>query len=305
MLRSDKLLLTCAVTGGAPFNCAHPNFPVTPKEIAAACIEAAEAGAAIVHIHVRDPETGKGSRDPGLFKEVVDRVRDDKAEVLLNLTGGGGAFFYPDPQDESRGLPESDCASVDERMEHIELCQPDLASLDINTSNQIEGEAEFVYLNTTRTLEAMAERFREAGVKPELEVFSAGDIEFGKHLIDRGLIEGIAMFQFVLGVKWCAPATSLGMIHYRDLLPANCIWGALGIGREEMPVVAQSALLGGHLRVGLEDNLYLSRGRFATNGELVERAKGIVEGLGYQLASAAEARDILELDGQALRAAAE
>jgi uncharacterized protein (DUF849 family) len=290
MLRSNKIILTCAVTGNAPFNRRHPCFPVTPAEIAAACLEAAEAGAAIVHIHVRDPQTGDGSRSPALFKEVVDRVRDSGSNVLINLTGGLGAFFLPDPENEGRAGSGSDVASLDERMEHLELCRPEIASLDINTSNQVEGPLEFVYLNTTRTLRAMASRYLALGIKPELEVFSSGDVEFGKALVAEGLIGAPPMFQFVLGVKWQAPADTLGIYHLRSLLPPNAEWGALGIGREEMPVVAQTALLGGNIRVGLEDNLYLGKGQFATNGQLVGRAKQIVEHLGYEVADTAEAR---------------
>lgn len=296
MLRNEKILLTCAVTGNAPFNRKHPCFPVTPAEIAAACVEAARAGAAIVHIHVRDPETGAGSRSPALFQEVVDRVRDSGSDVLINLTGGLGAFLLPDPADERRPLPESDVASVDERMEHLERCKPDLASLDITTGNQVEGSMEFVYLNTTRTLRAMAARYRQLGIKAEMEVFSTGDIEFGKALIAEGLIGPAPMFQFVLGVKWCAPADTLTLYTMRDRLPPGAVWGALGIGRHEMPVLAQSAILGGHVRVGLEDNLYARKGVFATNGELVTQARTILEHLGYQLASPAEARRMLALE---------
>lgn len=268
---------------------------MTPAEIAASCIEAAKAGASIVHIHVRNPETGAGSRSPALFKEVVDRVRDNGTDVLINLTGGLGAFYLPDPDNEGRAGSGSDVISVDQRMEHLELCQPDIASLDINTSNQVEGPVEFVYLNTTRTLRGMAARYQELNIKPELEVFTSGDIEFGKQLASEGLVNGPPMFQFVLGVKWQAPADTLGMYYLRSLLPEKAVWGALGIGREEMPVVAQSALLGGNIRVGLEDNLYLRKGEFATNGQLVTQARQIVEGLGYEIADTAETRDILEL----------
>ena len=293
MLRDSKVIITCAVTGNAPFNPNHPAFPVTPAEIADACAEAAAAGAAIAHIHVRDLETKLGCTNTALFKEVVDRVRDAGTDILINLTGGGGGFFKPDPLDESRALPESDVMTVDQRMEHLELCQPDLASLDINTSNQVEGEEEFVYLNTTRTLRAMAARFQAAGIKPELEVFSAGDVEFGKQLQREGLIDGPPMFQYVLGVKWQIPADTLSMYYLGQLLPPDAVWGALGIGRHQMPVVAQTALMGGNVRVGLEDNLYLSRGVFATNGQLVERARSIVEQMGYEVANTGDARQIL------------
>lgn len=290
-----KVIITCAVSGNAPFNTRHPNFPITPAQISAACVEAAKAGAAIVHIHVRDPVTGAGSREPALFKETVDRLRDSGVDVVINLTAGLGAFLLPDPADEKRALPDSDIASVDERMLHLELCRPDIASLDITTNNQVEGPLEFVYLNTTRTLRKMAERFRLLNVKPELEVFGAGDIEFGKSLLADGLIQGVPLFQFVLGIKWGAPADSRTMLYMRDLLPVGAQWAALGTGRLEMPVVAQSALLGGNVRVGLEDNLYLRRGVFATNGQLVERAKVIIEALGYEIASADDAREQLGL----------
>jgi uncharacterized protein (DUF849 family) len=290
-----KVVLTCAVCGNAPFNPKHPAFPVTPTQIAAACVEAARAGAAVVHIHVRDPNTSQGSRDPRLFEETVDRVRDSGVDVIINLTCGLGAFFLPDPDDEGRALPESDVIGPEERVRHLELCRPDIASLDITTGNQVEGPVEFVYLNTTRTLRALAKRFRELQIKPELEVFNAGDIEFGKALVREGLIPGRPMFQFVLGVQWGAPADARTIMYMKDLLPHDALWGALGIGRFEMPVMAQVALLGGNVRVGLEDNLYLRRGVFATNGQLVERARGILDGLGYELATPTEARAILGL----------
>ncbi|HBO4409540.1 NADPH dependend quinone reductase [Pseudomonas aeruginosa] len=292
---SRKVILTCAVTGNAPFNPKHPAMPVTPQQIAEACIEAAHAGASVAHIHVRDPKTGGGSRDPALFKEVVDRVRSSGVDIVLNLTCGLGAFFLPDPEDESRGLPESDVIPVAERVLHLEQCLPEIASLDITTGNQVEGQLEFVYLNTTRTLRAMAKRFQELGVKPELEVFSAGDILFGNSLIADGLIDGTPLFQMVLGVLWGAPATAETMIYQRSLIPANAQWAAFGIARQQMPMVAQSALLGGNVRVGLEDNLYLSRGVFASNGQLVERARTIIECMGMSVATPAEAREIMGL----------
>ena len=294
-----KVIITCAVTGNAPFNRRHPAFPVTPVEIAAACLEAARAGAAIVHVHVRDPATGGGSRDPKLFKEVVDRVRDGNSDLILNLTGGLGGFLLPDPLDERRALPESDVISVDERMAHLELCRPDIASLDITTGNQVEGAVEFVYLNTTRTLREMARRFRDLKIKPELEVFGAGDVLFGKSLIDDGLVTGLPLFQFVLGVKWGSPADSRTLLYLRDLLPPQAAWAALAPGRLQMPVVAQTTLLGGNVRVGLEDNLYLTRGVFATNGQLVERARVIVESIGYEVASVSDVRQTLGLNASA------
>jgi len=290
-----KVILTCAVTGNAPFNRDHPSFPVTPKQICDAVVEAAKAGASIAHIHVRNPNTGEGSRDPALFREVVDRVRQTGTDIVLNLTAGLGAFLLPDPADESRALPESDVIGPDERVQHLVECLPEMASLDIVTGNQVEGKLEFVYLNTTRTLRAMARRFQQLGIKPELEVFSAGDILFGKQLMAEGLIDEPPLFQFVLGVLWGAPADPETMVYMRNLLPPGALWCALGVGRREMPVVAQSVLLGGNVRVGLEDNLYLRKHVFATNGDLVERARTIIDCLGEEVATPTEARAILKL----------
>ncbi len=292
---SRKVILTCAVTGNAPFNPKHPAMPVTPAQIAAACIEAAKAGASVTHVHVRDPKTGAGSRDPALFKEVVDRVRSSGTNIVLNLTCGLGAFFIPDPADESRGLPESDVAPTAERVKHLEQCLPEIASLDITTGNQVEGPLEFVYLNTTRTLREMAKRFQELNIKPELEVFNAGDILFGNSMVSEGLVSGPPLYQMVLGVLWGAPATTETMLYQRNLLPPSAIWAAFGIARDQMPMVAQAVILGGNIRVGLEDNLYLSRGVFATNGLLVERARSIVENMGMSIATPDEAREILAL----------
>jgi uncharacterized protein (DUF849 family) len=290
-----KVILTCAVSGNAPFNPQHPNFPITPAQIAQNCIEVAAAGASVVHIHARDPETRLGSRDPALFREIVDRIRASGTDIVINLTCGHGAFFLPDPEDESRGLPDSDVIPAAERMRHLVDCLPEIASLDITTGNQAEGSIEFVYLNTTRTLRQMARRFQELGIKPELEVFSAGDVLFGNQLVQEGLISGTPLYQMVLGVKWAAPATAETILYQRGLIPQGAHWAAFGIGRNQMPMVAQAALLGGNVRVGLEDNLYLSRGVFATNMQLVERAKNIIENIGMCVATPAEARAQLGL----------
>lgn len=296
-----KTILTCAVSGNAPFNAKHPDFPVTPADIARNCIEAAKAGASVVHIHVRDPQTRLGSRDPALFREVVDRIRASGVDIVINLTAGHGAFFLPDPQDESRGLPDSDMLPASERVKHLADCLPEIASLDITTGNQEEGPVQFVYLNTTRTLRLMARQFQQLGVKPELEVFSAGDILFGNQLLQEGLITGTPLYQMVLGVKWAAPATVETVLYQKGLLPAGSHWAAFGIGRQQMPMVAQAVLLGGNVRVGLEDNLYLSRGVFATNAQLVERAVRIIQDIGQSVATPAEARAQLGLSGSNTR----
>ncbi len=291
-----KVILTCAVTGNAPVNPKYPfEYPVTPKQICATVIEAANAGASIAHIHVRDPKTGDGSRDLQLFKETVARIRDSGVDIVLNLTAGMGALFLPDPEDEARALPESDMLNAVDRLEHVKDCLPEIASLDITTGNQEEGPFEFVYMNTTRTLRKMARLFQEYGVKPELEAFQAGDVLFGNQLIKEGLVDGTPMFQFVLGVKWASPATPDTMIYLKNLLPDGVQWSGFGLGRLQMPMVAQSVLLGGNVRVGLEDNLYMERGIFATNGALTERAYSIIENLGDAVATPAEAREILGL----------
>ena len=271
-----KVILTCAVTGNAPFNPKHPNFPVTPAEICDSAVEAAAAGASVVHLHVRDPETGEGSFEPALFREVVNRVRQTGVDIVINVTCGGGALFLPDPEDEGRALPESDMLSAADRVRHIEDTLPEICSLDVTTGNQVEGEMEFVYLNTTRTLRAMAKRFQEIGVKPEMEVFQMGDILFANQLVKEGLIDGPPLYQMVL------------------------VWAGFGIARMEMPMAAQAVLLGGNVRVGLEDNLYLERGVFASNGQLVERAGHIIEHLGCDVATPAETRDMLNLKVQKL-----
>jgi uncharacterized protein (DUF849 family) len=293
-----KVILTCAVTGGAPVSPRYPrelSFPVTPKQIARDAIAAAKAGAAVAHIHARDPETGAPTRDVAIYKEICDRIRDSGSDVIINLTCGHAAIFCPDPEDESRAGPGTDMGNVEERIRHIEECLPDMCSLDVTTGNQVEAGFEFVYLNTPRTLSAMARRFRELGVKPEIEVFQAGDILLANHFHEHGLFDEPPLYQFVLGVKWGAPATPGTMAYMKDLLPAGSLWAAFGISRLQMPMAAQAVLLGGNVRVGLEDNIYLRRGEFATNLQLVERAVQIIRLLGEEPATSAEAREMLGL----------
>jgi 3-dehydrocarnitine:acetyl-CoA trimethylamine transferase len=292
---SENVILTCAVTGGTSYNRAHPNFPITPKEIADSAIEAAKAGASVVHLHVRDPQTGEGSQDPALYREVVQRVRDSETDVVINLTCGGNARFFPDPEDESKPGPGTNVKMVDDRIIHIAENLPELCSLDATTANQTDGDQDYVYLNTPRTLRKMASRFKELGVKPEMEVFQAGDILFANQMVEDGLIEGTPMYQFVLGIRWGAPADPETMMYMRNLLPKNACWAGFGLARLQMPMVAQALLLDGNVRVGLEDNLYLKRGVFATNGQLVERAVTLIESMGKQVATPAQTRQKLGL----------
>lgn len=290
------VILTCAVTGEAPFNRAHPSFPVTPQEIADAAKDAQEAGASCVHLHVRDPATGGRTRSPELYLDMVTRVRDAGVKAVLNVTCGVGGYFYPDPDDESRGGAGTDVASAEERLRHIELCQPDICSLDVCTQNQVDGDRPFVFLNTEYTLRKMAKRMQEIGVKPEIEVFAPGDVLLANKMLEDGLFDSPPMYQIVTGTRWGLPATPETLLYMRDLLPKNAVWASFGTGRNQMPIVAQSVLLGGNVRVGLEDNLYLKRGVFATNGQLVCRAKTIIEAMGFEVATPAQARELLHLN---------
>ena len=292
----QKVIITCAVTGENQYNQAHPNFPITPQHIADAALEAEQAGASAVHLHVRDPESGAGSRDPDLFFEMATRVRENGVKAVMNITCGGGAKFCPDPVDESRAGPGSDIASAQARYQHIERCLPEMCSLDVTTQNQMDGSDSYVYLNTEYTLRKMARRFQELGVKPEIEVFAPGDILLANKMLEEGLFDAPPCYQIVMGTRWGLPATPETLIYMKSLLPKGAVWAAFGIARMQMPIVAQATLLGGNVRVGLEDNLYLSRGVFASNGQLVERAKTIIECLGYEVATPDEARAIMGLN---------
>jgi len=287
----QKVVLTCAVTGAGDTARKSPHVPVTPAAIAAACLEAAAAGASVVHVHVRDPDTGQGGRDPAHFREVVARVRDSGTDIVLNLTAGMGGQLLLDEEDPSRMLEGSDLASARERMRHVEELLPELCTLDCGSMNF--GDA--VVVNRVRDLERMARIAQRIGVKPELEVFDLGQVQIARHLIDAGLIDGQPLFQLCLGISWGAPATTEGMLALRNALPPGAEWAAFAISRNEFPMVAQAALLGGNCRVGLEDNLYLGKGQLATNGSLVERARRILESIGVGVLTPAETRAHLGL----------
>jgi len=286
-----EVIVTCAVTGAGDTVGKHPAIPVTPAQIAEAALEAARAGAAVAHIHVRDPETGKGARDPALYREVVERVKQSNIDVILNLTAGMGGDYFPDEKDPTKGAPGTDLIPALDRLVHVEELRPEICTLDCGTMNFADG----VVMNTTDQLRVMAKRIRELGVKPEIEVFDLGQLAFAKQLIAEALIDEPALFQLCLGIPWGAPADPETMLTMRNQLPAGAIWAGFGISRTEMPMVAQAVLLGGHVRVGLEDNLYLDRGVFASNGQLVERAITIIEALGARAVTPAEARAKLGL----------
>jgi len=290
---NTDVIITCAVTGAADTADRNPAVPVTPKQIADACIEAANAGAAIVHIHVRDPETGQGSRDPNLYREVVEQVRGSDIDVILNLTSGMGGDFVPGEDDPAVGGPGTDLIGPLERIVHVEELRPDICSVDCGSMNY--GHGHEVYINTTANLEIILARCKELGVKPELEVFDLGHIRCAQYLMDQGFIDDPPMFQVCLGLVWGAGGDTESMLAMRNALPTGSNWFGFGVGRMEMPMVAQAMMLGGHVRVGLEDNLYLSRGNLASNGQLVEKAAGIVTELGGRVLGPDEARDVLKL----------
>ena len=296
-----KVVLTCAVTGDGPIHPKYPHYPVTPGQIAEACIDAARAGASVVHIHGRDPATGLGDRSPAVFRDIVAAVRDRNPDVLINLTTGMGATFVPDPADESRAHPTTDIGTAAERVGHVAELRPAICTLDATTMNLaggIAGAPDCIFMNTPGKLRDMAEMIRQANVKPEIEVFNPGDILLARRLIEQGHIDEPPLFQLCLGVKWSAPADIKTLLYMKELLPANAIWSAFGISRWQMDIVATSTILGGHCRVGLEDNIYLERGVFATNAQLVERARRIIEDLGCEVATPDEARDVLALGGR-------
>lgn len=291
-----NIVISCAVTGSGDSAAKSPHVPVTPKEIADASIEAAKAGAAIAHIHVRDPETGAPARDLDLYREVVDRVRSSNTDVVLNLTTGMGGDLYVGPGENPLSFaPETDLVGQIARQEHVEELLPEICSLDCGSFNYPGGD--YVYVSTPNMLEIGASRLQKLGVKPELEVFDLGHISFAKNLLAKGLLDAPPLFQICLGVKWAAEATPKAFMAMADHLPENCNWSAFALGAMEMPMVAQSALLGGNVRVGLEDNLYLERGTLATNAQLVERARNILENMGCSILSPQQARNTFDLRG--------
>jgi uncharacterized protein (DUF849 family) len=286
-----EVIVTCAVTGAGDTVGRHPAIPVTPAQIADAAIEAARAGAAVAHIHVRDPETGKAARSTALYREVVRRIREADVDVVINLTAGMGGDFVPDPKEPWRGGPGTDMAGVEERLAHVVELRPEICTLDCGSMNY----AASAYVSTFEMLCSMARIIRDCGVKPELEVFELGHVWQARRLIEEGLVERPGLFQLCMGIPYGAPDDVRAVVTMRDLLPEGSIFAAFGIGRMQMPMVAQAVLLGGHVRVGLEDNLWLDKGVPASNGKLVERACEIVRLLGGRTLTPAEARQWLGL----------
>ncbi len=286
-----EVIITCAVTGSGETAEKHPDLPKSPEQIAAAAIEAAEAGAAVAHIHVRDPQTGEAGRKLEWYQEVVERVRASSSDVVLNLTAGMGGDFMPDKEDPGKGGPGTDMATPDERLAHVKKLHPEICTLDCGTQNY----STTAYVSTPDMLREMAKIIQELGVKPEIEVFELGQIWFAKQLIKEGLIDEPPLFQLCMGIPWTAEANAENMLALRNMLPENSVWAGFGISRMQMPMVAQAMILGGNVRVGLEDNLYLKRGVLASNGQLVERAVEIIERLGGSIMSPQQTREKLGL----------
>lgn len=287
-----KVMISCAVTGSADTPGRNPAVPVTPQQIAQSAIDAAKAGAAIVHVHVRDLQTTRPSMELALYREVVERIRDSGTDVLINLTTGPGARFVPGKEDPEKPGPGTTLRLPAERVRHVLELKPDICSLDMGSLNM----GPHVFVNTPSHLEAMAVAIRDAGVLPELEVFETGHLLLAKRMIETGHIKPPGMFQICLGIAWGQPASPEAMSYMRNLLPASSPWFAFGISLHQFPMAAQAVLLGGHPRVGLEDNLYLEKGKLApSNAALVEKAGKIIELLGDNIATPSDARQMLGL----------
>ena len=291
---NKDVIISCAITGSGDTVGKHPAIPVTPEQIANSAIEAASAGAAITHLHVRNPETGKGTRDDELYKEVVSRIKDSGTDVIINLTSGMGGDIQVGPEEDLMNFgPNTDFVGAIERLSHVEKILPDICSLDCGTLNF--GDGNMIYVATPEQLRIGAKRIQELGVKPELEVFDTGHMWFANQMHDEGLLDPPALFQICLGIPYGAPASTGSMKNMVEMLPKGSNWAAFGIGAMQMPMLAQAILLGGNVRVGLEDNLYLEKGVYASNGSLVEKAATIINNLGARVMNVQDARKKLGL----------
>lgn len=288
----DKIIITCALTGAGPLS-KNPAQPVTPRQIAESGLAAAEAGAAILHVHVRDPQTGQFSGELALYEEAVGLIREQNPDVILNLTTGLGSGFYPeDPMLPIKAGPETHIWTPEKRVEHVLKLKPEICTLDLVTAQVFGG----IVISTEQVLTRMATLVRDAGVRPEIELFDAGDAVLAKHLISKGVLDGPGMYSFVMGLNFTMPADTETMTYIRNLLPAGAQFQGFGIGRNQLPMAMQSALLGGHVRVGMEDNAFISRGVFAkSNAEQVSKARRMVEDIGPEIATPGQARAILGL----------
>jgi uncharacterized protein (DUF849 family) len=285
-------IISCAVTGSFPTREHNPALPVTPAEIAEACIDAAREGAAICHIHVRDPQNGEPSMAIEHYREVVRLIRESDTDLLINLTTGPGGRFIPSDDEPARAAPGTKLTTGEIRTEHVVELKPDICSLDLNTMWFGGGAV----INSPRSLAIMAERIYAAGVKPELEVFDTGDIHLAHALIREGTLRTPALFQIVTGVSYGMAATPESLAYAKSLLPEDCEWAAFGASRMAFPMVAQAFLMGGHCRIGMEDTVYLAKGvKTPDNAALVAKAARIIDDLGGRVATVDEARELLQI----------
>lgn len=301
---NKEVFITCAVTGSGGTQDRSPHVPRSPKQIAESAIAAAKAGAAIVHCHVRDPETGKPSRLPALYREVTDRIRDAEVDVVLNLTAGmGGDIVFGNPEAPfPLNAAGTDMVGATERMVHVAECLPEICTLDCGTMNF--AEADYVMTNTPGMLRAMGSMMTALGVKPEIEAFDTGHLWFAKQLVEEGTLASPALVQLCMGVPWGAPNDLNTFMAMVNAVPQDWTWSAFSLGRDQMPYVGAAVLAGGNVRVGLEDNLWLGKGQLATNAQLVERAVTIIENLGARVIGPAEVRQKLGLVKRAPQAVA-
>ena len=297
---NQDVFITCAITGDDTNVTKSPHCPITPEQIAAAALDAATAGAAVVHIHVREPETGAFSMETRHYREVVKRIRASNTEVIVNLTCGMGGYIVVGDQGlANTPAPGSDFCSQEQRMRHvIELCneglyRPDIATLDCGSLNF--GDGNRAYVSTPDYLRRGAEILRELGVKPELEIFDTGNLWFVKQMIKEKLLPAPVLIQLCMGIPYGTPADTGHLLAMVNFLPPDCVFSSFAISRMQMPWVAQSVLLGGNVRVGLEDNLYLSRGVYASNAQLVHKARGIIEAMGARILTPGQTRERLQL----------
>ncbi len=295
---NQNVFITCAVTGSGSSQDRSPHVPRSPKQIADSAIAAAKAGAAIVHCHVRDPETGVPSRDLKLYREVTDRVRDADVDMVLNLTAGmGGDMIFGSPNAPLPLGAGTDMASAQERVAHVAECLPEICTLDCGTMNF--AEADYVMTNTPGMLEAMGTMMEELGVKPEIEAFDTGHLWLAKNLVEKGILKSPALVQLCMGIPWGAPDDLNTFMAMVNNVPSDWNWSAFSIGRNEMPYVAAAVLAGGNVRVGLEDNLWLAKGQLATNADLVARAVTIIEAMGANVMGPDAVREKLNLTKRA------
>jgi uncharacterized protein (DUF849 family) len=291
-----EVFITCAVTGVGDATARSDQVPVTPEQIADASIEAAQAGAAVVHVHVRDPVTGTGSRDPGLYRKVVERIRASGTDVVLNLSAGMGGDLVLGGHEQPLPFDDNgtDLVGATERLAHVEELLPEICTLDCGSMNFAAG-GDYVLLNTPGVLRAMARRVQELGVRPELEVFDTGHLVLVKELIGEGLVEDPVLIQLCMGIPYGAPDDPTTLMALVARLPPGAVYSAFSIGRKQLPYVAMAALAGANVRVGLEDNIWLSRGVLATNGQLVERAVAILEAMNATVLGPEAVREKLKL----------